>query len=1084
MQCPQCQFDNPAQMKFCGQCGTRLQLLCASCGAELPPGFRFCGQCGVPLQPAAALPQTPPVPAMAPTPGAPEPPFGSGYAPTAPGPGNFPTAPTGPSWTPGSAPETISTRPHSPQQPQIFAEAGRPVDRHPGPAPAQSEIKQVSVLSAELQTRSKQGKALSAESLHALLGRFFELARAEVERFGGTLKPPSGSSLQALFGAPIAHEDHSRRAALAAVALRQRLVHELAQNDFFADVQGQLHIGLDTGSVVVGGLGDVAVGEATERASRLQEMALADEILASDRMRDALREEFDFSAAESESGDLQAFRIEEQKSAEQDLSRWHGGRLTPFVGRQREMAQLEELVSQVNARRGQVVGLIGDAGSGKSRLLYEFRRRRKSTVYLRGRCLSYGSAIPYAPLIDMVRRASRIQDSDPASIAVAKLRQSLDTVGVSTSELPYFLRLLGIREGADATDHLEPLALQNQTFKAMRRMVLNASQHALVVMELEDLHWLDETSQSFLVSLVEAITAARVLLIFTWRTGYQPPWTEKSYSSQISLQRLSESDSEMILNSILKQNQDLGENAGEVLRKAEGNPLFLEELARALREQDGSGEAIPNTIQGILMARIDRLPQEHKRMLQVASVLGREFPLPLLETLWQFEGSTQSGTTPLASVLDDLQRWEWIYASPTDNQHPIYVFKHALIQDVSYQSLLAQRRESLHLQAARSLEERYAERLEEAYDRLIYHYPKANEPEKTVYYLRRFAERAARNNTHAEAAQALRQALEHATSLNSAQTTIEILLELAASLLPLAAFPETLERLTEYRDTLAQCEDPSLKGRYHFWLAHTSTYLGDQDATRENAQLAIEAAREAGDEATEGQACYVLGRDGFWSGRFQAGIENSLQAVVLLERAGEPWWQGQAYWVAGFNHYVLGEFDEALDALQRAFDIGEALDDHRLDTSWSIGYAHASLGDAEQGIEFCERGLAHSQDPLNSAVATGFLGYALIQAGRLDEAIETLNRAIESLKPTGMLQILGWFAAFLAEAHLAAHHPEPAEEAARQGVEWCQKSRFLYGEALALSCLRRLQPEDSETSSRLHQLLDDLGLAPELTQRL
>ena len=738
--------------------------------------------------------------------------------------------------------------------------------------------------------------------------------------------------------------------------------------------------------------------------------------------------------------------------------------LSPFVGRERELSVLRELLEQAEAGRGQVVGITGDAGAGKSRLLYELRRsfEGRRVVRLVGECLSWGSGIPYLPLSSMIRRTSGIGESDPPTVVGEKMRAGLEQVGLPAEpHLPYLLRLLGVDAGTKALHGLGAQAIQQRTYEAMRRMILAASGSSLVVLELEDLHWVDETSEEFLTSLVEAIGAARVLILLTYRSGYRPAFLDKSYATQIPMRPLSAEDSQRIVASRLTRAGRPLERVEQIIGKGEGNPFYLEELARAAERQEDEDTAVPDTVQGLLMARIDRLPEEHKRLLRTASVLGREFASRLVEALWEGPAS--------APLLSDLERWEFLYAAPTTDE-PGYVFKHALTQEVAYGSLLTERRRALHRAAAHALESLYADRLEEAYDRLIYHYPRAQETEKTVRYLTLFAEKAARSYAHAEAARALYEAISHAERLPEGErdrVVLELVVRLADSLLPLARLPETLELLAQHRERVERLAEAELTGRYHFWLAHTHSYLGDQGLAEEHAQRAIEAAKEAGDEATQGKAWYVRGRDGFWAGKFRAGLEASLEAVVLLERSGEAWWQGQAYWVAGFHHFVLGETDEAFASMERARTISQALDDYRLDPSWSVGYFHASLGDWEKGIEQCRAGLEIARDPLNTAAAMGFLGYAYLQKGDTEQAAATLEEAVERIEGTGMRQLLGWFSTYLGEAYLAAGRPEEARAAVERGLDVCREAAFRFGEGLALRALGTiLRHEGEETGSR------------------
>ena len=489
---------------------------------------------------------------------------------------------------------------------------------------------------------------------------------------------------------------------------------------------------------------------------------------------------------------------------------------------------------------------------------------------------------------------------------------------------------------------------------------------------------------------------------------------------------------------------------GSILSKGEGNPFFLEELARSLLEHPNV--SVPDTIQGVLMARIDRLPEEHKRLLQTASVLGRELPLNLLAAVWE-------RPDVVGSLLADLKRWEFLYEEPTAEE-PRYLFKHGLTQEAVYQTLLTGRRQSLHAAAGRAFETLHDGRLEDVYDSLAYHYSEADVPEKAVHYLSLFAEKAARGYAHAEAVEALRKALTHAERLPDPERdrrSLGLVDQLASSLLPLAGFSETLEVLSSYQNALERLEDPLLSGRHCFWLAHTYSYLGDQVAAENNARHAVEAARQAGDTLTEGQAWYVLCRDAFWSGRFSEGIEHGRQAVRLLERSADRWWQGQAYWVAGFHHFVLGQVETALEMMAHAQCIWQALQDPRLDPSWSTGYFHASLGEWDLGIEECKGGLERARDPLNTAAALGFLGYAYLEKRDLPRAIEALEGSVEPLRQAGMLQLLGWFSAFLAEARLLAGHPAPeVRSVALQALAASEGSNFRYGVGFAQRTLGRI----------------------------
>lgn len=1016
MRCPRCDFDSPPGMKFCGQCGASLASPCPKCGSENPPGFKFCGECGASLAPRPAA------------------------------------EPAQPAETAGGTTLRSYTPPHLSES--ILQNA----------AVLEGERKQVTVLFCDLVGSTALAERLGPETMHSLLNRFFELALGEVHRYEGTINQFLGDGFMALFGAPIAHEDHARRAVLAAMGLGRLLEEHRLE---LAEAHGlDLHVrmGLNTGWVVVGGIGDhlrrdyTAIGDTTNLAARLQQLAEPGAILVSEATCRALQGEVQLEAlpptrVKGKEEPVQAYRVLGIGVRPSDEAVLDSAALSPFVGRRREMEVLEELREQAAGGAGQVVSIVGEAGAGKSRLLYEFHRRSAGAggaAWLTGRCLSYGSGVPYLPLVYMLRNEWGIDEADDPAGVAAKVRAGLERIGLNPADLcPYLVRLLGSGNGHEDLAELSPQALQARTFTVLRQVILSSGRGSLVILQIEDLHWIDTTSEDFLAFLVEALPAARVLLLVTHRPGYRLRWSDKSYATQVNLKRLTEQEGHLVVESILRHVKLPEDLVGAILAKAEGNPFFLEELTQSMIERPDV--SVPDTVQGVLMARVDRLPAQHKRLLQTASVLGREFPLDLLTAVWD-------GPDPLAPLIADLRLWEFLYEEPTAKE-PLYFFKHALSQETIYQTLLASRRRTLHAAAGRAFERLYGGRLEEVYDRLAYHFSQAEDRESAVAYLSRFAEKSALGYAHTEAAKALREALSHAERLPEAyrdRRLLELLLQLAHSLLPLARFSETLELFQHHREALERLGDPLLAGRYFFWLAHTYSYLGRHEEAEENAWRSAREARQAGDAETEGRAFYVLCRDAFWLGGFSEGIEHGRQAVRLLEQAADRWWQGQAYWVLGFHHYVLGQFEDAFKAMRRAHAIWEALLDPRLDPSWSTGFFHASLGDWERGIEECRRSLARTQDPLNTAAALGFLGFAYLQKGDLPLATGALEESVERLRQAGMQQLLGWYSSFLAEALLASGSMAEARKLALEALAITEEVHFLYGSGWVQRSLGRI----------------------------
>src|SRR4029453_13610209 len=568
--------------------------------------------------------------------------------------------------------------------------------------------------------------------------------------------------------APLAHEDHARWAVLAALALQRLLQDHQAELGEPYGVTCVFRMGLNTGLVVVGSIVNnlrmdySAIGDTTNLAARLQQLAEPGTILVSDVTQRLVEgsvylEALPPAQVKGKTELVTPYKVLGTRSQRSPLASRGDRVLSQFAGRERELAGLVEALEQAESGQGQVVGIVAEAGGGKSRLLYEFRQRLagKQVTYLEGRCLSYGHAMPYHPIIGLLRNNCEITDADGPEAIAGKVQDALHEVGLDVeTSAPYLLQLLGVKEGTEPLAALTPEAIKTRTFETLRQMSLHGSQRRPLVFEIEDLHWCDNTSEEYLTWLVESVAGAAILLLVTYRPGYRPPWLDKSYATPMALRHLVPQDSMTVVRSA-RQYQAMPEPLEQmIITKAEGNPFFLEELTRAVldRADVGTDVTVPDTIQDVLMARIDLLPEAPKRLLQTAAVLGREILPPLLEALWD-------GVQPLAPLLLDLTRLEFLFTRASA-EGSVYVFKHALTQEVAYESLLTTRRQTLHTAAGQALETLYAPRLEDAYDRLAYHYARTDNVAKAVAYLTRVAEKAARHSAHVEAISHLTQALE------------------------------------------------------------------------------------------------------------------------------------------------------------------------------------------------------------------------------------------------------------------------------------------------------------------------------------
>jgi tetratricopeptide (TPR) repeat protein len=611
-----------------------------------------------------------------------------------------------------------------------------------------------------------------------------------------------------------------------------------------------------------------------------------------------------------------------------------------------------------------------------------------------------------------------------------------------------------VKEGTERLAELSPEAVQSRMFDVMWQASLRGSQRRPLVFAIEDVHWIDKASETYLDSLVESLAGARILLVLTYRPGFGPRWLDKSYATQIALQPLSPEDSLTVVSALLPAPATPGPLARRIVDKAEGNPFFLEELARTVGEQGASGEAaVPDTIQEVVEARIHRLPDEPRRALQAAAILGREASVRLLRALWEGPGDPEPH-------LRTLTRLEFLYDKPAGDE-PVFVFKHALTREVARETLPPARRQALHAAAGRALETFYADRLETVHDRLAYHYAKAKQADKAVLYLTRFAEKAAQTYAHVEAVAALEEALDHATRLPTEERDaqqLELVLRQAHSLALLGRFEDTLALLRRAEPRLQRLASATVAGPFYFWLAHTHSYLGDHEQAAVSARRAIEAATQANDEGTLGKAHVMLAQEHYWAGQPIRGVARGHRAVELLESAGERWWLGLAHWVVGINYVILGAFAHALAAQAEALAVGEALGDRRIQSyaTWSTGWIHALAGAWEAGIEACRRALRDAPDPVNTAVAEGHLGYVYLEKGDAPEAAPLLERAVGRMREFRFRRLLGRFTTFLGEAYLLAGRREEARALVEEGLAISAEARYGYGLGWAQHALGRV----------------------------
>jgi class 3 adenylate cyclase/tetratricopeptide (TPR) repeat protein len=664
----------------------------------------------------------------------------------------------------------------------------------------EGERKQVSVLFCDIVRSTALAAELGPEEFHLAIDRFFGVALAEVHRYEGTINTFLGDGFMALFGAPIAHEDHARRAILAALGIAAR-------------TQPTIRIGINSGLVVMGTIGDnlradyTAFGDTTILAARLQAAAAPGAILVSQQTAELVRGYFRLAEVAPVQVKERAVHPLQVIGLGTRTGRITAGDdLSPFTGRDLELAELRRAFDVAAAGEGQVVGLAGDPGLGKSRLALEFCRAAedRATVIV-GRCLSYGASIPYLPLFELVRQECGIAAGDTPDLAGSKIELKVKALELDVSLAQYLQHAFGVSAGGPGLAGLDPQAIRVRTFGALRALlVAEAARRPLVVL-VEDLHWIDQTSQDFLAEFTGELPSVPVLLLVTCRPGCSPPWIGRSFASQLALRPLSPAAGERIVAWIL--GGDLA-GAAAIAARGEGNPFFLEELARAAQDQASGGAdgSVPETVQQVLAARIDRLTADQKAAIQVASVLGREFSLDLAEAVWD-------GDVSLEARLQELKGLEFL-RERHDTAEATFVFKHALTREVAYDGMLWARRRELHGRVGAALERSPARRFEQC-ELLAYHYARSAELHRAIPYLVAAGDRAKDRYANEEAIIIYRRALELIEQLDGtgrADVYGAICENLGIVMRRLSRFDAAIDA---YRSGLAVTRDVCQRARLH-----------------------------------------------------------------------------------------------------------------------------------------------------------------------------------------------------------------------------------------------------------------------------
>jgi predicted ATPase/class 3 adenylate cyclase len=976
LECARCQSQNPAEANFCLECGAALASPCQSCSAAVPSGAKFCPDCGAPVAGATGR---------------------SSYTPS-----------------------HLSGK--------ILASRGT----------LEGERKQVTVLFCDIVHSSSLAQP-GPEAMHALLDRFFTHAADEVHRYEGTINQFLGDGFMALFGAPISHEDHARRAVLCALGLREAV----AGDESLADVD--LRMGINGGDVVVGAIGDdlrmdyTAFGDTTILAARLEAAAQPGEILVSEETARAVQgyvEVEEVGAVEVKERTVRPLRVLREGVRK---SRLEGAdrRLSPFVGRARELELLEGLRAEANG--GLVVGIVGEPGIGKSRLTHEFRVAvGESAVVHVGRCFSFGAATPYLPILDLLRDTCGIGTSDDREESVSKLREGLTEAGIEAeAALPFLLQLLGDPDATSRLAELDPSTIKGRTFGILRDLWLGLGERGPLVLLIEDLHWLDRTSEDFLAGFTDELPASSVLLLATYRPGYTPPWAGKSYATQVALSPLDADAGRALVHSMTDVPDEL---ADTIVARAEGNPFFLEELANMTLE-DGSADAVPQTVTEVLAARLDRLEPKTKRVLQSGSILGREFDLRLLRSLLPEDTLT-------SEPLDELKRAELLFERRGGDERT-FVFKHALTQAVAYESLLESTRSELHGRAGRALEETAADRLDVRYELLAHHYSRSDNREKAFEYLVLANRKAAARNAMEEALGYFYGGLAVLDELPDTRENrvrrVELVLEQTAEFHFLHRHREYMERLVEIEPLVRGLDDDFLLGGYLSRMGHREAVLAENPRADETLRHAATLCERTGNYDGASCAYTYLGWTHHQLGDYPLAHEYFAKARAKLEEHHHPIWYQYTRGGAIVAYALAGRWDDAARDADDAVAVARARSETAtVSFSYSMGaFAFVQQRNWERAVEYSQLALADAPTIYLQGFPQIYLGAAACATGRIDEGLPVLELIIRLIEQSGHVFAWASHGPMLGQAYITAGRNDDARALLEPILDCTDRGRAL-----------------------------------------
>ncbi len=944
MRCSRCGIENPIGKKFCGDCGAPLANLCPKCGADNPFGNGFCGECGTALK----------VPAAAPT--------------------------------------------KTSDDSSIRVSDARGAENLAG------ERKTVTALFADIKGSTELMEDLDPENARAIIDPALKLMMDAAHRYYGYVVQSTGDGIFALFGAPVAHEDHPQRALYAALRMQEEMRRHSSKVVADGGTPIEARIGANTGEVVVrsistggGHVEYTPIGHTTNLASRMQAVAPTGSIAISEQTRKLVEGYFELKALgptklKGVSEPVNVYEVTGLGPLRTRLQRSAGRGLTKFVGRERELEAMRTAADRAISGHGQIVATMAEAGTGKSRLIHEFKVKNQSGwMVLETFSVSHGKASAFLPVIELLWNYFGIKSNDDERARREKVTGRVLALDRSLEDtLPYLFALLGIVEGDDPLAQMDGQIKKRRTLDAIKSILLRESLNQPLMVIFEDLHWIDDETQALLGLLADSIPNSKILMLVNYRPEYSHQWNSKTYYTQLRLDPLGKDSADELLSALLGAGAELGALKRLIIEKTEGNPFFMEETVQVLLDEGAlvrNGETlltkpigelkIPPTVQGILAARIDRLAGGTKDLLQTLSVIGREFRMSLIQKV------VSKPAEELDRMLNELQLGEFIYEQPAVGSTE-YIFKHALTQEVSYSSILQERRKLLHERIGRAVEELYPGSIDDHLDELAHHYGRSGDSAKALDYLESAGLWAVRRLAYGEAVRNLTAALEL-----------------------LQRTPSSAER--DRREFAVQTSLGPVLMATKGWAAPET----------ERAYLRAEQIAETG-ATPEQQFALLVGLFGLFyvGGNLSAARERLKQVWKFVDRHPDP-------------VFIL----EAVH--------------HDWSVALSAGELETSQRHVERGLELFESKLRSAAVPLYSAHHPAVCGYAWHARlswlrGRPDAARRYADRTISLTKELGDTISTAFALSEKALVHRMMLEPELALEIAGAAINIAEDVGFLY----------------------------------------